>query len=65
MTGGRQSQDQEHSATLTLECFDDQPAFTVWSEPKGTEYRLNPVPGEERPEADWGEHVTNDEYNNR
>jgi hypothetical protein len=21
------------------------------------------VPGNERPEADWGEHVTNDEYN--
>jgi quercetin dioxygenase-like cupin family protein len=23
------------------------------------------VPGDERPEADWGEHVTDDEYNNR
>jgi hypothetical protein len=23
------------------------------------------VPGDERPEADWGEHVTDDEYNRR
>jgi len=23
------------------------------------------VPGDQRPEADWGEHVTNDEYNRR
>lgn len=23
------------------------------------------VPGDERPEADWGEHVTDDEYNTR
>ena len=23
------------------------------------------VPGDERPEADWGEHVTDDEYRNR
>jgi quercetin dioxygenase-like cupin family protein len=23
------------------------------------------VPGDERPEADWAEHVTDDEYNNR
>jgi len=23
------------------------------------------VPGDQRPEADWGEHVTDDEYHNR
>jgi hypothetical protein len=26
---------------------------------------ITEAPGDERPEADWGEHVTDDEYHNR
>jgi len=29
------------------------------------EWFTEAVPGDQRPEADWGAHVTDDEYNNR
>ena len=30
-----------------------------------THLSITEAPGDERPEADWGEHVTNDDYHNR
>jgi hypothetical protein len=30
-----------------------------------THLSITEAPGDERPEADWGEHVTDDQYQNR